>query len=300
MSKQDFRGVSVAMVTPFTAEGNIDVNTLNTLVDWHIEQGTDVILAAGTTGESATLSHEEHHELMERVVQQVGGRIPVLCGAGSNSTQEAISLSRYAEKAGGSAILSVCPYYNKPTQEGLFQHFTAIADSVALPVILYNVPGRTGSNLAAETTLRLAEHPNIIGVKEASGDLDQIMTILHHRPADFVVLSGDDALTVPMIALGGDGVISVAANEVPAWMREMVHLALSGQIQDAREWHYRLLPLMKANFVETNPMPVKTAMGMMGLLESHFRSPMVDMQPTFKNLLKGVLEDLNLLPAGGE
>ncbi len=295
MNGTQFRGTTVALVTPFRQNGEIDEERLRQLVDWHIEQGTDVILACGTTGESATLSHEEHHRVMEIIIQQANGRVPVLAGAGSNSTAEAISLTQFAEKAGADGILSVGPYYNKPTQEGFYQHFKAIAESTQLPVILYNVPGRTGTNISAETTLRLAQIPNIVGIKEASGKFSQIMEILRQRPEGFVVLSGDDSITLPLIALGGDGAISVVANEVPALFHEMVHLAFRNQWEKARALHFRLLPLMEMNFVETNPIPVKTALALMGKIEENFRLPLVKMSPSNRVSLRNLLHSLKLI-----
>jgi len=290
-----FRGTIVALITPFEKSGKVDKTRLRRLVDWQIEKGTDVLLACGTTGESATLTHEEHHQVMDIVIEQANKRVPVLCGAGSNATHEAISLARYAEKAGADGILSVGPYYNKPTQEGFFQHFKAIAESAKLPLILYNVPGRTGSNITAQTTLRLAQVENIIGIKEASGNLSQIMEILHNRPSDFLVLCGDDALTLPVLVLGGDGIVSVVANEAPDLLHEMVHRAFAGNWDKARELHYRLLPLMEFNFVESNPIPVKTAVAMMGLVEENFRLPLVPMSAPNKEKMRVILQQLNLL-----
>ncbi len=295
MDSTIFRGTTVALITPFAKDGTVDEQRLRKLVDWHVEQGTDVILACGTTGESATLSHDEHHQVMDIVIDQANNRVPVLCGAGSNATWEAISLTEYAEKAGANGILSVGPYYNKPTQEGFYQHFKTIAESTSLPVIVYNVPGRTGSNISAETTLRLAEIPNIVGIKEASGNLSQIMHILRERPDKFLVLSGDDSITLPLLSLGGDGVISVVANEAPAILHEMVHSAFDGNWERARTLHNMLLPLMEFNFVETNPIPVKTALSMMGMIEDNFRLPLVKMTESNKAKLKTLLEELELL-----
>jgi 4-hydroxy-tetrahydrodipicolinate synthase len=295
MNAERFKGTTVALVTPFDRNGEVDEPSLRKLVDWHVDEGTDVILSCGTTGESATLSHEEHHRVNEIVILQARGRVPVLCGAGSNSTQEAVSLTEHAEKAGADAILSVTPYYNKPTQEGLYHHFKTIAEATRLPVIVYNVPGRTGCNITAETCLRLAEIPNIIGVKEASGNFSQIMNILKNRPQGFLVLSGDDAITLPMLALGGDGVISVVANETPGMLHEMVHSALAGNFVKARQLHNRLLPLMEGNFIESNPIPVKTALFLMGMIEEQFRLPLVKMSDDNKKKLEKILQDLELI-----
>ena len=295
MNTTRFRGVTTALVTPFTADGQIDEARLRELVDWQIAEGIDGLLAAGTTGESATLSHEEHHRVMEIVVDQAAGRVPVMCGAGSNSTTEAISLTQHAEKIGADAVLSVAPYYNRPTQRGLYEHYKRIAESTALPVFVYNVPSRTGTNVAPDTLLRLAELPNVVGVKEASGNLSQIMQILAQRPTDFLVLSGDDALTFALVALGGDGVVSVASNEVPGLMTRMVRAMLQGDWDTARRLHFRLLPLMKANFVETNPIPVKTALALMGKLEPNFRLPLVPASEETRSLLEKLLAELEVL-----
>ena len=295
MDTARFRGVTTALVTPFTASGEIDEVRLRELVEWQIAEGVDGLLAAGTTGESATLSHEEHHRVMEIVVDQAAGRVPVICGAGSNSTAEAVSLTQHAEKIGADAVLSVAPYYNRPTQGGLYEHYKRISESTDLPIFVYNVPSRTGSNVAPETLLRLAELPNIAGVKEASGNLGQIMQILAQRPDEFLVLSGDDALTLALMALGGDGVVSVASNEIPALMARMVHHALKGEWESARTLHFRLLPLMKANFAETNPIPVKTALALMGKLEPNFRLPLVPASSQTRALLAKLLTDLGVL-----
>lgn len=295
MNIEQFRGSTVALVTPFDEKGQIDEIKLRMLVDRQIEMGTNVILACGTTGESATLSHAEHHRVMDIIIEQVNHRLPVICGAGSNATYEAISLSKHAEAQGANAILSVGPYYNKPTQEGFYRHFRTIAESVSLPLIIYNVPGRTGSNIDAKTVLRLAEIDNIIGIKEASGNMSQIMNILSRRPADFLVLSGDDALSLALIALGGDGTISVVANETPDLFSQMISAGMSGDWNTARQIHQRLLPLMEANFIETNPIPVKTALAMMGIIADNFRLPLVPMAPHNRATLRKILSDLHLL-----
>ncbi len=290
-----FRGSTVALITPFQKDGSIDRKRLRELAEWHIEEGTDVILVNGTTGESATLSPAEQVEVAEIVVDQAAGRRPVLGGAGSNSSRVAAELARAAEKAGVDGILSVAPYYNKPTQEGLFRHFQHVAAATSLPVILYNVPGRTASNLSAETTLRLAEIDNVVGVKEASGNLSQVMEILRFRPDGFLVLSGDDAWALPLIALGADGVVSVVANQTPGAFRELVGAALEGDWNKAREMHYGLLELMELNFVESNPIPVKTALAMMGRIEEVFRLPLVAMNDANRDRLKIALQSLGLI-----
>ncbi len=291
-----FRGCFVALVTPFRRDGQVDEERLDALVNFQLAAGTDGIVPCGTTGESATLRPEEQREIIRRVVERVRGRVPVIAGAGTNSTEEAVELAQHAERAGADAVLSVTPYYNRPTPEGLYQHFRALAESVRIPVILYNVPSRTGCNLDVETVLRLAEIPNIIGVKEASGNLEQIMEILRRRPQGFLVLSGDDAWTLPILALGGDGVISVVANEAPAEMRELVRAALAGDLERARALHYRLLPLMRGNFFETNPIPVKAALAMMGLIEENYRLPLVPPRTETRERLRRILADLNLIP----
>jgi len=295
MDSSRFRGTTVALITPFQNNGKVDEAGYKRLLDWQIEQGTDVILTCGTTGESATLSHTEHEKVIELTIQHVDGRVPVLCGTGSNSTSEAISLTQFAEKAGADAILSVGPYYNKPPQGGFYQHFKAIAESVSLPIIIYNVPGRTGSNITAQTTLRLAEIPNIIGVKEASGNLSQIMTIIKDRPDGFLVLSGDDSITLPILALGGDGIISVVANEAPALLHEMVHSTFANDWEKARQLHNKLLPLMEFNFVESNPIPVKTGVALMGMIEDNFRLPLIKMTDANKQKMKDILKELGLV-----
>lgn len=295
MNTAQLGGSIVALITPFTQDGQINETQLRNLIDRQINGGTNAILACGTTGESATLSHQEHHRLMEIVIDHVNQRVPVICGAGSNATNEALSLSKYAEKAGADAILSVGPYYNKPNQEGFYRHYRAIAESVNIPVIVYNVPGRTGSNINAETTLRLAEIDNIIGVKEASGNMSQIMNILTHRPDGFLLFSGDDALSLAIIALGGNGTISVVANEAPAMFSEMIHSALKGNWDSARKIHNQLLPLMEINFIESNPIPVKTAMAMMGLIDENFRLPLCSMSSSNRGKLEIVLREIDLI-----
>ena len=290
-----FRGSTVALITPFKSDFSVDEAKLRGLVDWHIEQGTDVILVCGTTGESATLSHDEHHRVIDIVVQHVNGRVPVMAGAGSNATAEAVSLTKHAAESGADAILSVGPYYNKPTQQGYYEHFKAVAEATDKPIILYNVPGRTAGNICGDTTLQLSKIANIIGVKEASGDISQIMNILRNRSSDFLVLSGDDALSLALLALGADGVISVVANQAPAMFREMVYSALNSEWDRARELHYKLLPLMEFNFCESNPIPVKTACAMMGLVEDFARLPLVPISDMNRDRMKLLLQDLGLL-----
>jgi 4-hydroxy-tetrahydrodipicolinate synthase len=290
-----FRGTATALVTPMNPDGEIDVKGLRRLVEFQISNGINGLVPVGTTGESATLSHPEHHHVMDIVAEQTNGRVPIIVGAGSNSTREAISLTQHARAIGASAALSVAPYYNKPTQQGFYEHYKAITEAVDLPVFVYNVPGRTGSNINAETTLRLAELPGIAGIKEASGNIPQVMEILRHRPNNFVVLSGDDALTLPMMALGADGVISVVANEVPSEFSRMVQLCREGDFVQAREIHERLLDLMNINFVESNPIPVKCALAMMGMINEAYRLPLTRMSMDHRIKLRRVLEELSLL-----
>lgn len=297
MKARLFRGTGVALVTPFLKDGSVDDEKLRELVEFQIANGTEAILPAGTTGESATLSHSEHHHVMEVVLEQTNGRVPVIVGAGSNSTREAISLTIHAKSIGADGVLSVAPYYNKPNQEGLFQHYAAIAEAVDIPILVYNVPGRTGSNINAETTLRMAEEiPNVFAVKEASGNIPQIMEILRGRPDDFAVYSGDDSIAFAVIALGGDGIVSVIANQIPRMFGDMIRLALAGNLDGARKLHYRLLPLMNANFIEPNPIPVKSGMAMMGMIAEIYRLPLVPPSESTRAKLKKVLSDLELIP----
>ena len=290
-----FRGAMTALVTPFDRSGRIHQAHLKKIVERQVAAGVDALVPCGTTGEAPTLEQSEHFRVCELTCQYVDKRAKVVLGGGSNNTRHAIELTRHAKKIGADGVLSVGPYYNKPSQEGHFQHFKAIAESAEVPLIIYNIPGRTGVNIRPETLLRLAEIPNIVGVKEASGDLDQMMTILRDRPAGFSVLSGDDSFALPLMAMGGDGCISVVANEVPDPFTRMIHQALEGRWEEARTLHYRLYELMQANFLETNPVPVKAAMAMMGLIEEVYRLPLVPMQPLNRNRLEGVLKRLGLV-----
>jgi 4-hydroxy-tetrahydrodipicolinate synthase len=270
-----FRGCGTALVTPFTDSGEVDVPALRALVEWQIAEGINLLVPCGSTGEAQTMSDDERERVVAAVVETAAGRVPVMAGATSNDTARAVDETRRMCRIGADYILTATPYYNKPTQEGLFRHFTAIADASTRPVCLYNVPGRTAVNLAPAVALRLAEHPNVMGIKEASGDLRQMMTILGGRPEGFAVLSGDDWITLPLIAMGGDGLISVTSNEAPAAMTELVRLALAGDIPRAREVNTRLLPLMDANFLETNPAPVKAGLCLMGRIRDVLRLPLV-------------------------
>ena len=292
---QTFQGSIVALVTPFR-DGKVDEAKLRQLVDFHVENGTDGIVPCGTTGESPTLSHDEHHRVVQIVVETARKRVKIIAGTGSNSTAEAISLTKHAEKVGADAALVVNPYYNKPTQTGLYQHFRAVAESVALPIIAYNIQGRTAVNVETDTLARLVRDcRNIVGVKEASGSLDQMSQVIAACGPDFSVLSGDDNITLPLLAIGGKGVISVIANLVPRETAEMVHAALDGDWKRARDLHYRLFPLARAAFLETNPIPIKEAMAMIGMLEPEFRLPMCRMSDANRAKLTGILQSFGLL-----
>jgi 4-hydroxy-tetrahydrodipicolinate synthase len=291
-----FRGTGTALVTPFKRDGSVDEVVLRELVDRQIKAGVEALVPVGSTGEAATLSEAEQAQVIEMVVDQTHGRVPVVAGASSNATTKAVALAKEAKRRGADAILTVAPFYNKPTQEGLYQHFSAIADAVEMPIVIYNVPGRTASNIDAATTLRLAEEVSYIaGVKEASGNLGQIMEILHHRPSGFGVWSGDDNLTFPLVAMGADGIISVVSNEIPAEFSRMVRLALKGKFVMAREIHFKLLHLMNANFVESNPIPVKAAMAMMGLIEDTCRLPLTPISEAARPKLEKALRQLKLI-----
>ena len=290
-----FRGAMTALVTPFDRSGRIHPGHLQKIVDRQVAAGVDALVPCGTTGEAPTLELSEHLRVCELTVRYADKRTKVIIGGGGNSTRHAIELTREAEKMGADGVLSVGPYYNKPSQEGHFQHFKAIAESAGLPIIIYNIPGRTGVNILPETLLRLAEIPNVAGVKEASGDLDQMMEILRNRPAGFSVLSGDDSFAIPLMAMGGDGCISVVANQVPVLFTRMIHQALEENWKQARELHYHLYELMQANFLETNPVPVKAALSMMGLIEEVYRLPLVPLQPQNRRRLEGILKKLGLV-----
>lgn len=291
------RGCATALVTPFTTDGAVDDERLRGLIEYQIAGGVRLLVPCGTTGESATMTDEEDRRVIKLTIDTARGRARVIAGTGSNSTAAAIEYSKAARSLGADAVLVVSPFYNKPTQEGLYAHFRAVADSVSdLPVVIYNVPGRTASNIEARTTLRLARDvANIVGVKEASGNLSQIMEILRARPQDFRVLSGDDSLTFALIALGAEGLISVASNEAPQLMTRMVDLALEGNWTEARALHYRLLPLMETNFIESSPGPVKAALAMMGLIEESYRLPLVPIHEKSRARVRDVLTEVGLL-----
>ena len=294
-SRPLFRGAMTALVTPFDREGKVHEEHLKRLIEFQIAGGVDAIVPCGTTGEASTLEYDEHFRVCELCVKFADKRAKVIIGGGSNNTRRAIDLTRFSKKIGADAVLSVGPYYNKPTQEGHYQHFKAIAESTGIPIIIYNIPGRTGVNIEPETLLRLAEVPNIVGVKEASGNLDQMMVILRDRPADFTVLSGDDSLSLPLISVGGDGCISVLANEIPGEFTRMIHAALDNRWDEARRIHYETYSLMRTNFVETNPVPVKAALAMMGLIEEVYRLPLCPMQPKNREKLAIALRELKLI-----
>jgi len=290
-----FTGTGTALVTPFRQDGSLDEPALRALVKRQLDAGINFLVPCGTTGESPTLSHAEHLRVVEITLELAQGKVPVLAGAGGYNTAEVIALARELKALGADGILSVTPYYNKPTQEGLYQHFKAIAAGVDLPIILYSVQGRTGVNIEPATVVRLSQIENIVGIKEASGNISQMGAILNQVSSDFPVLSGDDSLTLPLIALGGRGLISVASNEIPAEMTRLVQAALAGDFAEARRLHYRYLPLMDVNFVESNPIPVKSALAEMDLLQPVWRLPLVPPKPENLNRIRAVLESLNLL-----
>ncbi len=290
-----FQGSMVALITPFTPEGQFDEETYRQLIEFQIENGTDVIVPCGTTGESATLDYEEHNRVIQACIEQVNKRVPVMAGTGSNSTAEAIAISNHAKEMGADGVLLVTPYYNKPSQEGLFQHFKAIAEAVALPQVLYNVPGRTGVNMSAATTIRLAQIDNVVAIKEASGDLTQASEIIALAGDKIDVVSGDDFLTLPMMACGGKGVISVTANIMPAQVKAMVQAVQENRYDDARKLHLELLDVHQAMFIETNPVPVKTAASLMGKCNVDVRLPLAALQQPSLDKLKMVLSKHNLI-----
>ncbi|MBW2623820.1 MAG: 4-hydroxy-tetrahydrodipicolinate synthase [Deltaproteobacteria bacterium] len=289
-----FSGAMVAIVTPFS-NGKVDEEAFRRLINFQIENGTQAIIPCGTTGESATLSHEEHRHVVEFTIKEVNGRVPVIAGTGSNSTAEAIQMTKHAKEAGADGALMICPYYNKPTQEGLFQHFKAVAEAVSIPIIMYNILSRTGVNMVPETVARLARIENIVGTKEASGDLKQMTEIVELCGMDFDVISGDDPLTLPLLAVGGKGVISVASNVVPKEVADMTSAFLEGDLARSRDLFIRLQALFRALFLVTNPIPVKMALGFMGMIDPEMRLPLYPMGPAQTEELKKVLADYGLL-----
>jgi 4-hydroxy-tetrahydrodipicolinate synthase len=290
---EQFAGLTVALVTPFKG-GEVDFDGLRRLVDWHVEQGTDCLAPVGTTGESPTLDHEEHERVIGAVVERAAGRIKVMPGTGSNSTREAIRLTKFARRAGADGALMVGPYYNKPTQEGYYRHFAAVAEAVDLPIVLYNIPGRTGSNMLPETIARLAEFPTVVGIKEATGSLDQASQIA--ALCDLTILSGDDSLTLPLMSIGGRGVVSVVGNIVPRDMKALVAAFDAGRVEEAREWHRRLFPLCRDMLgAATNPIPVKTAMKLLGRDTGELRLPLCPMDAAGEARVRQTLQDYGLL-----
>jgi 4-hydroxy-tetrahydrodipicolinate synthase len=291
-----FTGVGTALITPFANDGSLDEAAVKRLVKRQIDGGVHFLSPCGTTGEAPTLTHRDKLRVVELVVEEANGRLPVLAGAGGYDTKEVIELARDMERVGADGLLSVTPYYNKPTSEGLYQHFKAIADGTRLPIVLYNVPGRTGINMDVKTTVRLSQIPNIVGVK-APGDLPQVSEIISAAREDFIVLSGDDPVTVAHMAVGGKGVVSVASNEAPAEMAQIVELCEKGDYAAARKLHHWLLPLIQVNFIESNPIPCKAAMAAMGLIEEIYRLPMVPPSPAAREKILRVLQQLKMLGA---
>ncbi len=289
-----FSGSLVAIVTPFS-NGKFDEKAMAELIEFHIKHGTNGIVPCGTTGESATLTAEEHERVVAVTVEVANKRIPVIAGAGSNSTEEAIVFTKHAKAVGADGALLITPYYNKPTQEGLFRHFEAVAKAVDLPQILYNIPGRTGINMLPATTARLSQIPSIVGIKEGSGSLQQVSEIIHASKQNFLILSGDDPLTLPMMSLGGKGVITVTANVAPTDMAGMVSAALEGDYEQARTLHYKLTPLFSALFLETNPIPVKAALAMMGKISEEVRLPLTPLADDYRTKLREVLQQAGIL-----
>jgi len=291
----DIRGCGTALVTPFRRNGSLDEDALRRLVHFQLSEGIDFLVPCGTTGETPTLEHGEYLAVIRIVLGEVAGKVPVIAGVGGNNTRKVADLAAEVSALGVQGILSVAPYYNKPTQEGLYQHFKAIAESSAVPTVLYNVPGRTSSNIEPATVARLSKIPNIIGIKEASGSITQQMEVLNAVKPGFCLLSGDDAFTFPLMALGGVGVISVASNEVPGPMSSLAHLLLDGKYGEARKLNAHLLPLMLANFIETSPIPVKAALAMMGMIEEVYRLPLVPLKAENRAKLEKVLAAQGLL-----
>ena len=290
-------GCGTALVTPFTARGDVDEPALRRLVEWQITEGVHFLVPCGSTGEAATLTLGEHRRVVEITVEVAEGRVPIVAGAGTNDTARAIALSREMQAAGATHLLHVSPAYNKPPQRGIIAHFRAIADAVDLPIVIYNVPGRTASNIEARTTLTLAEHPGIVGIKEASGNLAQVTDILRHRPDDFTVLSGDDSLTLAIMAAGGEGVISVVSNATPRLMARLVDWCASGDFAEARSLAMRLTPWFEAAFIDSNPIPVKAALSMMGRMENSLRLPLVPLTDAHHAPVRAALTALEVLPA---
>ncbi len=290
-----FRGVYTALVTPFDENGDVDEATLRNLVDFQIENGISGLVPTGTTGESPTLSHEEHTKVVGIVIDQANGRVPVIAGTGSNSTKEAIYMTKMAADAGADATLQVTPYYNKPTQHSLIQHFNTVANEGGLPVIVYNIQGRSGVNIETSTLLSMAENDNIVGVKEASGNFNQMLDVVRSTPKSFSILSGDDNLAVPLTIMGGHGVVSVLSNILPREMSEMINAALAGNVAEAQRMHFRYMDLIKAMFIETNPVPVKAAMAMREMITEKYRLPLTPMTKDHQEQLQRVMNAYQLI-----
>jgi len=291
-----FKGAITAIVTPFRQNGDLDKESLVKLVEFQIKNKIEGLVPCGTTGESPTLDYGEHQKVIEIAIDAANGKVPIIAGTGSNSAREAIEMTRHAADAGADASLQVCPYYNKPTQEGLYRHFSAIANAADIPIIIYNIQGRTAVNMETSTLARLAkEHSNIIGVKEASGNISQMMDVLNELPKNFDVLSGDDNMTLPLMALGGKGVISVASNIVPKEIHDLTQHALNGNFEKARSIHNRLLPLFKGIFIETNPIPIKAALAMKGMIKETYRLPMCEMKHDNREKLRMILKGLKII-----
>jgi 4-hydroxy-tetrahydrodipicolinate synthase len=291
-----FHGTGTALVTPFKADGSIDFPALGALIDFQLAGGVEFLVACGSTGESATMTAEEDRSVIRYTIERVAGRVPVVAGTGSNNTAEAVEYSRHAQALGADGVLVVTPYYNKPTPRGIIRHYETISNAVDIPIIIYNVPGRTGTNMTAETQVAVMEAcPNVVATKEASGNLDQMMEIIRTKPTRCSVLSGDDSLAVPLVAVGGSGVISVLSNYAPRLFSDCIRAALSNDFPTARKIQYTLLELMKLNFIESNPIPVKAALSLMGIIDNHLRLPLVPLSPVHLDLLKQALQRSGLL-----
>lgn len=290
-----FSGVYTALITPFNQDGSIDFDTYRSLVKNQIKEGISGLLPVGTTGESPTLSHKENLKVVEEAIKLADGKTTVIAGTGSNSTSEAIDMTKIAKSMGADASLQVTPYYNKPTQEGLYRHFMTIADQCDIPIMVYNIKGRSGVNIETETLLRMATHQNIVGVKEASGDLSQMMDVIQNRPKDFSVMVGDDNIAFPFTALGGDGVISVISNIIPGKMEKMIRLTKEGKMEEARNIHYEILPLCKGMFLETSPIPVKSALALMGICKETYRLPLCEPKDSTREKLRELLKAAKLI-----
>ena len=289
------KGVYTALITPFNEDRSIDYGAMKNLIEFQIKEKINGLLPMGTTGESPTIKHEDHIKIIEMVIKQVAGRIPVIAGSGSNNTQEAIKMTKLIKELGADYSLQVVPYYNKPNQEGLYRHFMSIADSVDIPQIIYNIPGRTGKNVENSTMFKLAKHANVVAVKEASGNIGQIMDIIAEKLDNFEILAGDDNLTFPVIALGGTGIFSVASNLIPGKMVELTEAALRGDMEKAKELHYKLLPFFKAEFIDTNPIPIKYMMSLKNMVKEVYRLPLCELNDNDKKQVKSVLEKMGII-----